>query len=443
MRRFAFVFLILLPSLPLYAQLNSSQEKTGWSFGVLPVLSYNTDNGFRYGIQGAVYDYGKAGRYPDYRMMLRAEVSRSTGGSGVNQLFFDAADLFRRARVRLTADVSYLTDRTCPFFGFNGREAHYDRAFTVPGDSSYISRVFYGYDRELLRVTCDLRGPLLKDRLYWLAGAGFFSYHAGTVNISRLNKGKPDDKKLPDTALLYDDYVAWGLIPEGDADGGSQQVVKAGLVYDSRDREANPTRGLWSEVILVAAPSFLGNRENAFGRLALTHRQYVSLIGGRLTIAYRLAYQGRLWGTVPFYSMPYLFGSYPSGTLEEGLGGGKSARGILQNRLTGEGVAYGNAELRWKFLSAVVWKQNIYLALSPFLDAGGVVQKVALDMSGIPPGTDLSGYFTGQPETIHLAAGCGLHIALNENFVVSADFGHAFVPEDGHWGIYVGLGWLF
>jgi hypothetical protein len=198
-----------------------------------------------------------------------------------------------------------------------------------------------------------------------------------------------------------------------------------------------------SDILIITAPSFLWNEENSFTRLAVTHRQYFTLFRDRLTFVYRLGYQGRISGTIPYYNMPLMYGSQLTSVIEEGLGGAKSLRGILRNRLIGNGVTYGNFEFRWKFLKALVWKQNIYLALNPFLDAGRVVQKVDVDQSKVPPEESLSDYFTGDDESFHFTSGCGLHLALNENFVVAADFGYAFSNQDGKLGVYIGINWLF
>lgn len=425
------------------AQLNASRIKTGWTFGLLPVLGYNTDIGFKYGGLVSIYDYGKETTYPEYRKMFRLEISRSTGGSGINQLFFDSDRIFGNSKIRLTADLSYLTDKVGDFYGLNGKEANYNQAFTDDEDPSYISRVYYGIDRQLIRITCDFKGPVSKESVYWMAGVGYYHYIINTVDIDRLNKGKDEDKKLPDTALLYDKYSSWGLIPVKDSDGGHHQVVKAGIIYDSRNIEANPSKGIWSELLLITAPSFIGNNENAFTLLAITHRQYFQIVQDRLTFVFRLGYQGKISGSLPFYSMPIMYSSHPSSVIEEGLGGAKSLRGILRNRIIGNGIVYGNFEFRWKFLKAVLWNQNIYLALNPFLDGGLVVQKVDVDPSKVPPGENKPDYFTGEDETLHFSAGCGLHLALNENFIVAADFGYALSKHDGKLGVYIGINWLF
>jgi len=40
--------------------------KTGWNFGGLPVVSYDTDMGFEYGALMELYQYGKGDLFPDY-----------------------------------------------------------------------------------------------------------------------------------------------------------------------------------------------------------------------------------------------------------------------------------------------------------------------------------------------------------------------------------------
>ncbi len=73
------------------------------------------------------------------------------------------------------------------------------------------------------------------------------------VNLNKLNKGLEGDEILPDVPGLYDKYVEWGIIPEKEKKGGKLISLKAGLIYDTRDNEANPNRGIWSE-LLVAFP---------------------------------------------------------------------------------------------------------------------------------------------------------------------------------------------
>lgn len=101
--------------------------KTGWNFGLLPVVSYNSDLGFQYGVLTNVYNYGDGKVFPKYYHSIYAEVSRYTKGSGIYRLFYDSEYLI--PGIRLTADLSYLPDQALDFFGFNGYNAIYNETW--------------------------------------------------------------------------------------------------------------------------------------------------------------------------------------------------------------------------------------------------------------------------------------------------------------------------
>lgn len=136
---------------------------------------------------------------------------------------------------------------------------------------------------------------------------GWFWYLKNTiapVDIERLNKGKDEEDKLPDVPGLFDKYVEWGVIEEGEKEGGWSNYVKLGLVYDTRDFEPNPMKGIWSEVVFFVAPGFFGNGDYGFSKISATHRQYFTLVKDKLSFAYRLNYQGTIRGNVPFTCSP-------------------------------------------------------------------------------------------------------------------------------------------
>lgn len=430
---------------------NAQEEKekkeakipTGLSFGALPTISFDADMGFQYGGLVSLYDYGDGKLYPSYRQMMKVEISRYTRGSGTNQVFYDAKNLLPH-HLRLTADLSYLTEKSLDFYGFNGYQSRYTPDFTDDASSDYITRVFYRDLRKMFRFTVDLQGQLSGPHLRWLGGIGIMNMKAGRVDFSAINKGKKEEDKLVDTTTLFDHYVNWGIISEAEKDGGSANFVKAGLVYDTRDNEANPMKGMWSEALIVYAPKFLFNSEFSYAKLVLIHRQYFTLVKDRLSFVYRLGYQGTIGGNAPFFMQPYMLSSYSSITKTDGLGGAKTLRGIMRDRVVGDGVAYGNFEIRWKFLKTHVGKQNLYFALNGFSDFGTVVQQVKFDKSKISQ-ADQDRYFdfTYEKDKLHPSVGAGLRIALNENFILAVDYGFATKKQDGLKGLYINIGNLF
>ena len=422
----------------------TAKTPTGLSFGALPTITFDADLGFQYGGLVNLYDYGDGSIYPGYKHSVKLEISRYTRGSGINQLFYDSKYLLPH-KIRITADLSYLTEKGLDFYGFNGYQSKYNAAFVDENDEvNHITRMFYRYERKLFRFTTDLQGKLSGDHLRWVGGFAILSVKAAAIDTAALNKKKDEGDKLPYVKNLYDKYVDWGLLNEKERDGGSANFFKFGVVYDTRDKEGSATKGMWSEALLVYSPGFFFNPEFSFTKLILIHRQYFTLIPKKLTVAYRLGYQGTIGGTAPFYFEPYMISSYSSATKTDGLGGAKSLRGILRNRVVGDGVAYGNLEIRWKFLQTHLGKANLDFSLNGFADAGMVVKPFAIDESKIPV-AEKDNYFdfSSANDKLHPAAGAGLRIALNENFILAIDYGLAMNKQDGAKGLYISIGNLF
>lgn len=411
--------------------------KTGWNFGLLPVVSYNSDLGFQYGVLTNFYNYGDGSTFPKYKHSIYAEVSRYTKGSGIYRLFYDSEFLI--PKIRLTADLSYLPDQALDFFGFNGYDAVYNQDFKNDTSADYRTRMYYKHQRNILRFKVDFQGGTGVKNLNWVLGYNFMDIEIGSVPIDKLNEGKDSSEMLPAVNSLYDDYLEWGIISPREATGGIHNSVKVGFVYDSRDNEPCPMKGIWSEVVLFNSFS----KEFTFGKFAATHRQYFTIIPEDLSFAYRVGYQGIVYGDAPFYLLPYMIYSYMPSSTVDGLGGSKSVRGMIRNRTVGNGMAFANFEFRYKFARFRFIGQNWYAALNPFLDGGIVVQKVHINKTGIPNTVDQSQYFSDDAETFHWTYGCGLHLSMNENFVIAADIGLPVNKADGNMGVYIGMNWLF
>ncbi len=439
---FPFLAYTVNPEDSIKSDTKKDKVKTGWNFGGLPLVSYDSDMGLQYGVLGNIYYYGDGSTYPQYFHSFYFEVSRYTKGTGINQVFFDSKKLI--PKVRVTADVTYLTEKALNFYGFNGYESVYHHPWENNKEDSsvYRSRVFYRYQRDLLRIGADFQGKFFHKNLLWLAGFTFLNIHTRSVNVDNLNKGVKESRKLPHVPGLFDEYKKWGILSK-DSAGGMNNFIKLGLVYDSRDNEPNPMHGIWTEAIIAVAPGFIGDGHYSFIKLSVIHRQYFTLAKEILSFAYRLGYQGTIAGKAPFYIQSYMLNSFSQTTTIDGLGGSRTLRGILRNRVVGDGVVYGTAEFRWKFLRFRWIRQNFYLALNAFADAGMVVQPIAINKSGIPAGVDQSLYFSSDEESPHLALGGGFRIVMNQNFIICADYGQAIDKRDGSHGIYVGLGYLF
>jgi outer membrane protein assembly factor BamA len=442
MKKIFFVLSLSILLLSLTAQ--ETKIKSGWNFGILPAITFDTDLGFQYGGLIDLYNYGTGDIYPDYYHKLYFEVSRFTKGSGIYRFNYESEHLI--PGVRLTTDLAYLPDEAYDFYGFNGYEAVINKDWLDSESTDYMTRMFYRHKRKLFRFKNDFQGKLSGEKLLWSAGFAVQKFDIGSVNIEKLNKGKDPEKQLPDIPGLYEYYEDWDILNTEEADGGLINTIKIGLTYDTRDNRPNPMKGIWTEAGIETSQKFLGS-EATFGKFFFTHRQYFTLVPNDLGLAYRLGYQQTLFGEVPFYYQSQVIVSALRGATSEGLGGSKSLRGIWRNRVIGDGFFYGNAELRWKAVRFNFINQNFYLGVNGFTDFGIVTDKIKFttpDVSSLTGGEfSTEEFFKSDAEKLHISAGVGLRIVMNENFIIAIDLGKAFNEQDGGMGFYMGLNYLF
>ena len=108
----------------------------------------------------------------------------------------------------------------------------------------------------------SFQGKISKDidGFRWLAGFAYFGNKMDSVDINRLNKGKDDDKKLPEVEGLYDKYVIEELIisPEGNilslyADGAFTQGDERAFYIDLKKELYNKSTGTEFKIPLYRA----------------------------------------------------------------------------------------------------------------------------------------------------------------------------------------------
>jgi outer membrane protein assembly factor BamA len=429
----------------------SAQEKevkTGWKFGgALPAITYDSDLGFEYGALAEFFNYGNPSVYPDYLDHTYTEISRYTKGSGIYRMMFESRHII--PGVQWISDLSYLPDQAATFYGYNGYESVYNKDWMDDKSADYKTRMFYRYQKNQFRFKNDFQGKLSGDHLKWSAGLSFQDFTTSSVNINKINKGKkvllPSVDSMPG---LFERYQALGIIPADEAKGGWINTLKVGLTWDSRDNNSNPMKGLWTEIGLEAAPKFMGNNWG-FSKLYIIHRQYFTLIEKNLSFVYRLGFQATISGHAPFFYQSEVITSRLTGATSEGLGGSKTLRGILLDRVVGDDFFMGNIELRWKPLYFKFFKQDCYMGLNGFYDFGMVTKNIKLPynlqstFNEVYPTENYSDYFKPGTEKLHQSAGVSLMLVMNQNFVIAIDCGKAFNVQDGNIGFSIGLNYLF
>ncbi|MDR1671243.1 MAG: outer membrane protein assembly factor [Alistipes sp.] len=426
------LFIALFALAPLAA---GAQEKvkTGWNFGPLPAIGYNSDLGFQLGALCDIYHYGDGSVFPGYRHKFNIEASYYFKGSGLFHFFYDSKYLIP-GKIRLTFAASYLPNPIMSFYGFNGAGSPYHRHLDKRDGVA-----FYSMKRDATRVLADFSGRIAGP-LHWAFGASFWNYKIGDVGLKKYEAHAGNS--------LYNLYRRYGLINDGEASGGSRVEFKVGLTFDTRDHEAAPSRGVWAEAVVYGSPDMF-HRLADYVKVAAHFRHYIPLAGDRLVAAYHLAYQGTVAGDVPFYMQSNITTPYLRQVHNEGLGSINTLRGMLYNRIVGDGIAWGNAELRIRVASFDLIGQQWYVALNPFFDAGAVVQPFRLErMREIwhdrwIPDEDKALIYSGLDEQFHTSAGLGAKLVMNRNFIVSVEWAKPFASQDGSSGLNIGLNYIF
>ncbi|MBQ6789931.1 MAG: BamA/TamA family outer membrane protein [Paludibacteraceae bacterium] len=464
--------------------------KTGWNFGILPSVAYDADYGFQGGVLTNVYFYGDGSQYPEYIHSLYLEAAYTTKHHGIFRFNYDSKYLI--PGYRLTLDATYLPDAMCDFYGFNGYQAQYNFSWhnwkkdtaKMPGYQDYRTRVFYKYKRDLIRVAGDIEGTIYHN-LKWNAGIGVLGYLVDDCDISMLNgkneyhpeAEKWDQKALnPDEQLLYDKYKQWGLIGRDEMNGGWHPYLRAGITYDTRDKRQGPDKGIYTDLFFTYTAAFnaaYGQQATAgynHLRFNFTFRHYVPCFydkngQNRITFAYRLGVQNLVAGLSPFYMNNYMNTLFIQRVYYEGLGGGNSIRGMMANRILANGFAFANVEFRFRVVNFDIGRQHFYIGLNPFFDLGLVTQPYDLDelvrrnslidytslrdafYDNNEEGERFEDYFNDPKDVYmpHMTAGIGLKIGMNENFVLSADWGMPLNRQDNQnlANFYVKMGYLF
>ena len=454
--------------------------KTGINLGPLPVVAFDADRGFQFGALMNIYDFGNGKNYPNpnsqWYIEASAYVKESKIGSYKFILNYDNKTLI--PGVRMSICTGYYKDAALDFYGFNGYQSNYDMKLIGKHTEFWddkagqklenkfdkkgkLPKGFYRFGRDLVKAKVDFTGEILKN-FYWEAGYNFSWTKAQDFTPKGYTVYKGFDAAHPDAGTsLFALYKAWGIIPEDEAKGGITSSIRVGLMYDSRNVENNPTKGIWAEAHVIAAPKWLGTTHEHY-RYCATFRHYVPIVQDKLTFAYRLCYQGTIGKNAPWYNLPF-YTNMGIKADNDGFGGYRTVRGLMLNRVQGLDTGFYNIEFRYKFIEFKLWKQNIAFALSAFTDGAHVfrgynmaftdaakqkiVETAATQVEGA---AKLASYETlynkfvlDRKDGFHGSAGLGLRFIMNQNFIVAFEGAQCFNKQDGGFAFYLNTGFLF
>lgn len=438
--------------------------KKGLNFGPLPVVAFDADKGLQLGALLNIFDFGDGSNYPNTRQSLYLEASFFTKGSQLFVISYD--NKFLIPGVRWSTSAVLTNEKAMDFYGFNGYMSYYDHEKVKLGNDkdnklNYIYTPKYRLNRINFNFKTDFTGNIWNNKLFWEAGYHLNNIKAGyddrqALNLDKINKGKDDYKKFPETEpTIFDLYRRWGIISEDEAWGGFSSALRLGLLLDTRDKEGAPSKGIWAEAHVTLAPDWLGTT-HPYYRYSATFRHYVPIVKNDvLTFAYRLNYEGTFGKSAPYYMLPFI--TVMGATYDrDGMGGYRTVRGIMRDRVQGLDMATYNVELRWRFVNFRKWNQNIAFGLNLFSDGTMVTRNYDMSFRGAEEHRAEYDEYMAQSDLSkdrpHITVGAGLRFIMNQNFIVAFEYGmpiskfssdKAIKKQDGNGAFYINTGYLF
>ena len=424
MKRSLFAILLALAVSPtLKAQ---EEPKTGWVFTPMPNVSYNTDIGLNLGAYSDFFYYGDGSTYPNFLHHIGVSATFASKGSWYVHGMFESVALIPGTRI--AASVTYRDAYTNNFYGFNGIKSPFFEELELNEETR---TAWYTNRRRFLRGALAFQGKL-SDHLSWMAGGVFRRVWISDFSLKNYDSGNS----------LYLTYLQSGLIEPEEAEGGISLEGKAGFVYDSRDVELFPGKGIYGELYLLANGDLQQWKYN-YVQLVAHWRHYLSLWPGRIIFAYHLGLQHTLFGNLPFYNINELATLSYQTEENSGLGSRYSIRGYRYNRIAAAGYAWGNFEFRVIPFKFNLFRQHFDIVLNPFVDLASITREYRVEEQRDRQFMDGTGTYQHLSRPLMVSAGCGAKLHMNTNFILSVDFAKAFDPQLSDFMVGMGTTYVF
>lgn len=397
---FLFSFMFSVQGLAEDRTLKKNDEKKIRWF-VVPNVAFDADDGLGFGVRGELAIDQKG--YRPYKHAFVAHAFASLRGYHHHRLRYDRVGIGKDHRLRLTMHLAWRQWLNDGYWGIgNGTLRERDYVGTFDDGDPAKKRYRYTLMQPFFHFTARYR--------LWGKISLFASLNAKWSVIDTYRD-----------SLLVEDQP-FGM------DGGLGVILSSGLLYDSREPEANPKKGIFAE---LSGRASIPLPENAgtFGGVFASIRAYHSLtswwiVAGRVMSEF-------LFGDIPFYEMVHWGGSTPI----TGFGGFETLRGVSFGRFRAPGKFITNLESRFHLLKHKAGKQSLIWQVALFSDLGFVY------------GADEEEEAKVQADTpIHPSFGGGLRVVYADAFVGRIDAAIGFDPilendssvtHATSWGIYV------
>lgn len=192
--------------------------------------------------------------------------------------------------------------------------------------------------------------------LFWNAASNWRL--AGGIRYADVEVGRAATRLLEEETSIFDRFAAAPGIG-----GGSVVAPRLRVIFDRRNQEFTPSRGLLAGFTAERVELVGGGNDTALAE-SWTHwkldgRWYWSTPGQRYTLLLRGQVEEVDEANIPFWEMP-------------GLGGEANLRAYGDGRFRDQGAFFGTVELRVQAWHMLVMGMPVDLEVAPFVDFGRV-----------------------------------------------------------------------
>lgn len=409
------------------------KKREGTFFTIIPDFSSDPVTGFGFGVRSNIFWNGERNdhlfSYTPYRMRLKINASYYTTNARELSLSLDIP-YYKGTRWRYKLDFKAQQNPANLYFGLTESALGDLRlSSSLDGNHTYTSYEEFDKARKMIRAGGEDEADFVTDalsnryretefmlnfkadyaigdgRVHFIGGyeiqhlsyATFEGLHAeGTDPVTGLTTMIPNGK-----SLLRRDFEQQRIIG---LQGGWLSILQSALIFDTRDFEPDPTKGVYIEIANEYSGIYTGSQFD-FDKLLIQGRIFQQLpLGRRTVIAGRIGVGTIFGNNAPFFEFQDQWS--PEGSINA-LGGRQSLRGYRANRFLARSMWFFNGELRVGLAEIVIARQLFACGVVPFFDAGTVRDHWQ----------DL-GF-----RNIKISYGCGARITWNQSTVLSFDYG--------------------
>lgn len=408
-----------------------AKKKEGTFFTGIPDFSSDPVTGFGFGVRTNIYWNGKRDNplfaYTPYLTKLKANAAYYTSNARELILSLDVP-YYNGTRWRFRVDFKAQQNPANLYFGLTESTLgqlrlpsdenttfptykEFDRARKTlrpggVGEAAFVTDALSNRFRET-EYMLNLKADYALGNGKWRIMGGYEIQHLSYatfegVEAEGIDPATGQSTTAPNGISLlrrdFEDDLISGV------NGGWVSIIQTALIFDTRDFEPDPTRGIYFEIANEYSSKYIGS-EFDFNKLFIQGRYYQKLpFGSRTVLGGRIGVGNIFGSNAPFFEFQDQWS--PDGSINS-LGGKQSLRGFRANRFLARSLAFANVELRYRITETKFGKQRFAFAAAPFFDAGTVRDRWQ----------DLNF------KNIKYSYGSGLRIAWNQSTVLSFDYG--------------------